>query len=453
MNRRGLSRRRWLRGALAGGAGVAVGLPLLDAMLRLGGTAHADGTGLPKRFAVWFWGNGTQHDAWAPRTLGAGWEPSTILSPLADVRDHVHVISGTVLPLSGRYNKHAEGAVGVLCGGNPVADSISGNDWDYLTVPNASVDEIAADHLGTPVHRSLVMAVTELHPVSGPGTAIRYTSHRGRGVYNPPSFDPAEVFARLFGGGMPATDGTGPSAEARARASVLDAVLEDARSLEARLGAADRTRLSLHLEAIRDLERRVLGASGEGSESCTVPGAPTRARSDRENARLMAELTAMAFACDLTRVASIEFSSPASHANYPDAFPGGEVGATFHEYEHTHGYDANVVRGFQYFTDLYGDFVRALLAVPEADGTLLDRSVVLGTSELANGQSHEETDFPLLVAGHAGLPAVGTHVRAEGANTARGPLTCLRALGWTGARWGSEQFETSDEIPGLITSA
>lgn len=445
-----------LRGALAG-ATAALGLPLLDAMTNLGGTAHADGTTFPKRFAVWFWGNGTQPGGWAPATLGAGWEPTPLLRGLADVRDRVHVISGTRLPVRGVNNPHAEGSAGILTGGNPLIDpaySSMANDWDFMTVPAASVDELAADVLGAAPHRSMVLAVTALHGVAGPGTAVRYTSHRGPYLFNEPTYDPAEVFTRLFGGGVSMA---GPTAEDLARASVLDAVLADARSLDARLGASDRIRLEHHLDAVRDLERRVstAGTMSVGA-ACAMPSAPVATESYRERARLMADLSAMALACDLTRVVSMEFSSPASHSGYPDIFPSGLVfnGApiSFHEYEHNVGYSADTLTGLGYFVDCYGDFVRALRAIPEGDGTLLDNSLVLGTSEVAGGQNHAFDDFPLFIAGNAGgvLQREGMHVRLEGHIAPRVPLTCLRALGWTGSSWGSDQFAVTDVVSELF---
>jgi hypothetical protein len=454
--RRGLSRRTLLRGALVGGASVAIGMPLLDAMTNLGGTALAGGEPLPKRFALWFWGNGTHPGSWAPATTGAGWEPSSLLRGLAPVRDYVNVISGTSLPVRGRNNPHVEGAVGILTGGNPIIDpayASESNDWDFMTASGPSLDEIAADVLGEARFRSLVLAVTPLHGVRGPGTAVRYISHRAPYLYNEPVFEPAAVFEMLFGSGSP-TMPTGPTPEDLARASVLDAVLADAHALESRLGAPDRERLEHHLDAVRDLERRVR-ATGTGTvgEACVVPAMPPDATSYRERARLMADLAAMAFACDLTRVVSMEFSSPASHSGYPDVFPSGLVhnGApiSFHEYEHNVGYSPSTLTGLQYFVDVFGDFLGAMHAVPESGGNLLDSSLVLGTSEVSGGAAHGFDDYPLLVAGRAGgvLRHPGEHLRLDGAMSQRVPLTCLRALGWEGASWGSEQFATSEEIP------
>ncbi len=444
--RRHLTRRAVLRGALAFGGAVSVGLPLLDAMVNFSGTAHADGTSFPHRFVLWFWGNGTHPGAWAPTATGPEWVAEGLLRGLAPVKRHVTVVSGTRLPTRGVNNPHVEGAAGILTGGNPVIHpEFSGSsDWDYMTVPLPSVDELAADLVGPAPFRSLVLAVTDLHGVAGPGTAVRYTSHRAPYLFNAPTFDPAAVYGRLFGARPPDLS----------RASVLDAVLADGRALRSRLGAEDRARLEHHLDALRELEGRV--RSGLPELSCTRPEAPAPTTSYRERARTMASLSAMAFACDLTRVVSMEFSSPASHSGYPDIFPDGLIhnGArtSFHEYEHSLGYTANVRRGLQYFVDLFGDFLGELAARPEGEGSLLDHALVLGTSEVAGGASHTFSDFPLLLAGGANgrVRQPGTHLRLDGALATRVPLTCLRALGSTAEAWGQAQFRTGDALSSVL---
>jgi len=316
---------------------------------------------------------------------------------------------------------------------------------------------VAASGLGATRYRSLVLAVSPLHGVSGPGTAVRYTSHRDAYLYNPPEFDPAAVFATLFGGGAPTMGPTGPTPEELARASVLDAVLEDATSLRSRLGNGDRTRLDHHLDAIRELELRLRTTGGPtGPASCMTPLDPGSPESFRASARAMADLVAMAFACDLTRVVSIEFSSPASHTDYPDVYSGALIyngePTSFHEYEHNAGVDDTVRVGLRYFISCFGDFLSALQAIPETDGTVLDHACVLGTSEVSNGSGHGFSDYPILVAGRANgrLRYPGVHVPATGLNSCRVPLTCLQAMGLPHAAWGMEQLRVDAPIAEIL---
>ncbi len=88
-----LNRRTLLRG-MVGGMSIGVGLPPLEAMFNATGTAHADGSLIPKRLGIFFWGNGVKVDRWTPANTGAGWTPSLELEPLTPVKDYVSVVSG-----------------------------------------------------------------------------------------------------------------------------------------------------------------------------------------------------------------------------------------------------------------------------------------------------------------------------------------------------------------------
>ncbi len=445
---RALGRRTVLRG-MVGATAVSLGLPLLEAMLDAHGTALAGGGALPQRFGVWFWGNGTHPGAWAPAAQGAVWEPSALLQGIAPVKDYVNVVSGGVLPVPGQNNPHVEGAVGILAAGNPLLhESFMGqeDDWNFLTVPSPSIDQVAADHLsGTTPFRSLTLAVTPVHTSDAgssnhPGTAISYISHPAPYVFNPPIMDPSELFAMLFGNGIPTGDP--PDAASLARAEVLDAIMTDAAALRKRLGQSDRQRLEQHLDGIRELQNRLTTIVMPG-EACQLPTDPGNPDSERARARVMAELVAMAFACDLTRVATLEFSSPASHVDYPDIGVGSAgLGTSFHEFEHQNGYIDTVLGVLGYFMEVFGDFVAALRALPEGTGNLLDNCCILGTSDVSGGWDHSFVDFPLLVAGRAGgaLRYPGHHVSLAGDNAGRVGLTCLQAIGAPVHTWGSDQF-------------
>jgi hypothetical protein len=469
--RRSLPRRTFLRGALAGGAAVTIGTPLLDAMLNENGTALAGGGEIPKRFAVWFWGNGSDPDRWAPAVTGPDWTPTEMLAGIAGVKDYINVVSGMTLPThfhlgdGAARNPHVEGAIAMLAGGNPVIHpSYAGqqNDWDFLTVPGPSVDQQIANAIGTTTaFRSITAAVTGPHTSDSgssthPGTAISYISHRAPYNFNPPIMDPGMFFDHVFAGGVPMPGTPMDDPVRQARASILDAILEDAADLDRRLGANDRLRLQSHLDGIRELERRIRGVTPMMmSSSCVLPARAGSPESLRERARLHAEIIAMAFACDLTRVATVEFSSPASHVSYPDVFPGDLLVAgmptSFHEYEHQMGRDDTVRVGLRYFIEVFGEFVAALRNIPEVDGNVLDNSCVLGTSEVSAGEGHGFTNYPLLVAGRAGgaLRYPGVHVIESGSNALRVPFTCMKAMGLPDASWGADQFLATDTVGGI----
>jgi len=444
--------------------GVALGLPLLDAMMNDHGTALAAGEPLPLRFGVFFWGNGSDPAQWAPAITGRGWQPSNMLQGIASVKDYINVVSGTRLAVRGVNNPHVEGAVALLAGGNPVLHpSFSGqsNDWDYLTVPGPSVDQVAADHLAGPTRfRSIVASATPVHTgaagtSSAPGTAISYTSHAGPFVFNPPKTTPTELFAYLFGTPITPTP-VGPDPAQLVRADALGAVLADARALRARLGTNDRQRLEQHMDSVRQLQSRILAAPPPMVGACAQPAEPSDPDSLRVKVKLMADLIAMGFACDLTRAFSLQLSSPASHVGYPDLFPAFVYNGTatsFHEYEHNAGIDATVQTTLKYFVELYGSVLESLKALPERDGNLLDRSCILGTTELSYGPSHGFDDMPILIGGSAGgaLQYPGVHVATNGANAARVPFTALKAVGVPLTTWGRDQLVTSEPIAEILS--
>jgi hypothetical protein len=233
---------------------------------------------------------------------------------------------------------------------------------------------------------------------------------------------------------------------------MLDAVLEVADALKARLGHTDQLRLEQHLDGVADLQHRLTAIVLPG-KSCALLADPGNPVSERERAGVMGQLLAMAFACDLSRVMTLEFSSPASHVDYPDiGVQSAGLGTSFHEYEHQNGYNATVLTALAYFVDVFSDFVAALQALPEGAGTILDNSCILGTSDVSGGWDHAFNDFPLLVAGRAGgaLAYPGRHVALPGGLASRVPLTCLRAIGSPVATWGTEQFATSEPITEIL---
>jgi len=112
-----LKRRGFLRG-LAFGVPVAIGLPVLEHFLNGNGNAFADGEALPRRFGVFFWGNGRGMDAsrWNPAATGTSWEVSPQLEPLAAYKPYLNIVSGTKIKLGNSPQGHHRGSVGILSG-------------------------------------------------------------------------------------------------------------------------------------------------------------------------------------------------------------------------------------------------------------------------------------------------------------------------------------------------
>lgn len=441
MSRFTLDRRAVLRGLL-GGVGVSVGLPPLEAMLGVNGDALADGTALPTRFGVWFWGNGVRPDHWVPATTGTGWTPSSELMPLSAHQDYVSVASG--LEIKTATHPHHSGMTGIMTG-RAYHQLGTTRDTIVTTFAGQSVDQIAADHVsGLTPFRSLELGVTRFRGTDE-GSTFQHLSHNGPNSPNPSEYDPMAVYQRLFG--APAD----PQLDL-ARRSVLDAVGGQIGRLHRRIGAADRIRLEQHLESVRTLELRLAAEAG----ACGAVSPPELPSEEgglepiEEKNELMSRLLAVALACDLTRVFSVQWSTAGSGVVL------WQVGATqsLHYVNHNEAPPAPTVHAATVFTmENLAFFLQILRDTPEGDGNLLDRCSILCTSELTEGWTHTNEDFPILIAGKGGgRLRGGVHARSTTAgNASTAVLSALHGAGIERGTFGEGAGESTTLISDLFT--
>jgi hypothetical protein len=297
-------------------------------------------------------------------------------------------------------------------------------DTIVSTFAQPSLDQVAAQHIGgeTPF-RSLEVGVCKFRGTDE-GTTFQHLSHNGPNNVNASEYSAERVFQRLFG--------VKPSQQLlKARQSVLDAVGTDIQSVQRTVSAADRIRLDQHLTSIREIEKRL----AREVNRCAAPLAPTdvdedgmgRERIEDKN-RLMSDLIALALACDLTRVFSVLFSSAGSGVVVWQA------GATdgLHLTCHTEAAPQPIVHRATVFNmQQLAYFLGKLRDTPEQGGNLLDSCSIVCTTELSEGNTHTNDEFPILLAGRAGgRLKSGRHVRSTTkANTSLALLTALRAAG------------------------
>lgn len=430
MARRTLDRRTLLRGAF-GGAAVTVALPPLEIFFNSAGTAYASGDPLPKRFGIFFWGNGVHPDRWVPQGTGSEWTLSEQLEPLAPVKDRITVVTGMKV-LTGNTIPHWSGPAGMLSGA-PLIVRGSGTDDSTFAAP--TLDQVVASELGGATRfRSLELGA---RPDAG-------VSFNGPDSRNPPESDPRRLFDRIFGGGFRAP-GAGGSVDPRLRLrrSVLDFVLGDAHRLRARLGASDRARLDRHLDAVRALETRLARLEEDPPEltACSVPAAPTEGFPDVDGrpplsplSKALTDVLVMALACDQTRVFSNCLTYPVNNL----LFPGARAG--HHQLTHDEPGDQPQVNQIvkQIIAELER-FITALAAVDEGGASLLDHSLVLATSDVSFGRTHSIEEYPIVLAGSAGgAIKPGLHYRSpSGESTSKVLLTILRAMGIRRGEFGA----------------
>jgi hypothetical protein len=242
--------------------------------------------------------------------------------------------------------------------------------------------------------------------------------------------DPRVVFDSLFGVG--ATPGERRERRAEDK-SLLDWLSTSVEHLKKDLGAADRARLTDYLDEVREVERRIqkveaYNSSGDVRELPSAPiGVPD---SFSEHVKLMFDLQALAFASDLTRVFAFKLGRDASNRTYPES---GFNGA-FHSTSH-HGERENTIMDFAkinlYHVGMIPYLLEKLKNTRDAEGSLLDNTLVIYGSPMGDSHIHNHKRCPLFLAGHAGGQLKGgLHLKAaDGTPMANVMLTALHKLG------------------------
>jgi hypothetical protein len=425
-----------LRGAVAGGATISLGLPTLEAMLDDRGTAYADGSDLPCRFGLYYWGNGILHSAWVPSQTGTSWELPHSLRPFAalspELRSYLTLVTGTNHRGSSPGHIPAHGIALSSSHDSTWVQRDAGPGYRNHTFPEPSIDVIVRDaYRGQALRDWVGVQVTNANPYEGD-----ISWEAGGRVVNEPERSPRALFDRLFSAGLP-DSGTEEGAMRRAlEASMLDAVLEDFRSLRGRLPTADAQRLEAHMDGLRSIERQLQDLeSGGGGMTCALPGEPGSGATMREKAELLNEILAVGLACDLTRVISYEWSSHQSNFVYSEL----GISVTHHN-DISHSLENTTRQGekrqvMELIMHGLADLAERLRNMTEPNGeTVLDRTLLLATSEHANADRHDYRDHPFLfVGGACGRLRRGQHWRhPDPGNNYDAPnvlLTAVRAAG------------------------
>ena len=361
-----MPRRTFLRGL----AGVSLALPAFDAMLNNNGDALAGGEPLPKRFGVWFWGNGVRLDRWNPTATGTAWELSPALAPLFAVKDWLNVVSNHEVHAAGPRGHHG-GEAGMLSGVEFIAldhpNSLYSSKFGGPSIDQLLVNDLSADK------PALVLGVSK-RVVNSEGPTLNFISHRGPDNPIAPEYSPAALFTRLFGSFTP-PDTNDP--RAALRVSVLDAVSEETARLKSRLGLNDKQRLEAHLTAISELRTRILAQPPVATGACQIGVGSSDENQDvdgferlREVNGLMSDLLVLSFACDITRSASVMFTGSVGGTFFNEV-PG--VTSGHHDITHSGTPDAqDVVHATTVYTmDRFNDLLVRLKDTPEGGGVPL----------------------------------------------------------------------------------
>lgn len=394
-----LTRRTVLRGA-----GTALALPLLDAMIPAG-TALADTVANPTpHLGFIYFPHGAVQDKWTPKGQGNIEEFGEILNPLDKYKSMTTVFSNI-------DNQAPLGPVHALAPGtwlNCVHPAISQDPHAGTTV-----DQIAAQHIGQDTPLPSLEVAMENHGGGGfcdrdYGCSYAATiSFRTPTTPLPMEVDPRKLFMRLFGQGDNAGERVRLSHQ---YASLLDLVGGEAKDLERVVGPSDKAMLSDYLESVREIERRIQKMEARDLSKVNIPDAPKQgALPFNERIGLMFDLVALALQANMTRVFSFMMAAEVSGQTYnfigvPDAF---------HPLSHHNNEQAKMDRLAKvqaYHTQVLAKFLDKLAKMPDGDGTMLEHSLFLYGSNMANSNAHNHYPLPTVLVGGWKTVKGGQHI-------------------------------------------
>ncbi|MGK0238269.1 MAG: hypothetical protein ACI92G_001734 [Candidatus Pelagisphaera sp.] len=411
-----IPRRSFLRGI-----GAMVALPLMESMYpsirAFAGTAGNTAGGLPKRMAFVYAPNGKNMADWTPTLTGPDYDFPMILEPLRAFKKDMTIITGL---------KHEKANANGDGGGDHARSAAT-----YLTGCQArktdgadiragiSVDQIAARKIG---HQTRLPSLElscdngqrEGTCESGYSCAYQFNlSWKSETMPINPEINPAQVFDRLFG-----TPNAAETAHFRVKRehynkSLLDYVLNDAKSLKRDLGVTDSRKLDEYLTAVREIEQRV-----ERFKAFPVSMPVGAIRPDvladytyEEYIRLMYDMQVLAFQSDSTRISTFIVAHDGSNRPYP------QIGIKdgHHDLSHHRNSEekkAKLAQINRFHTTQFAYFLERLKSVQEGDGSLLDNCIIQYGSCISNGNDHLHNNLPVILAGGGGgALKSGRHVR------------------------------------------
>ena len=397
-----LSRRTVLRGM-----GCTLALPLLDAMVPALSAIRKTAANPVKRFGVVYVPNGMAMEYWSPKGIGAEYESTPILAPLAPFRAQMLVVSG----LSRAWEaNHAGATTSFLTGAK-------GNRGEVNIRADVSIDQIIAKEFGKETQLASLELGLDSRGNSGEcsgGYSCVYTNTLSwRGVTTPihPESNPRAVFERLFGDGG-STDSAARRALLKRDRSILDSVTGKVADLQRRIGPGDRGKVDEYLEGVRDVERRLVRAEGQSELELPAMAQPEGTPGTfSEHARLMFDLQRLAYQVDLTRVITLMMGREQTGRTYTEiGVPDAHHPLSHHAHNPVKVATMSKINVFH--VKLFAEYLEKLRATPDGDGSLLDHMLILYGAGMSDSDRHSEDDLPLVLAGGAsGALRGGQHLR------------------------------------------
>jgi hypothetical protein len=405
-----LSRRTLLRGA-----GVALSLPLLDAMIPAA-TAQSLTAAAPKlRFGTVYVPNGIFPADWHPDAVGKDFEFKRVMKPIEQNRAYVTTISGLKSP-EGRQDMggiHMGASAAFLNGAGPLSEN---GNFNQLR-SKKSVDQYIADAIAgdTPI-RSLEVGTEDMGTSAGACDNYPCLFFATMAWYDdesplPVAISPQATFERMFG-----DPGTAEQRMRRleTKQSMLDSIMDESKRLDRMLGAGDRALLDEYMTNIRRIEDQIQRLSTRSNVIANAAEGPVGIPDDfDEHMTLTYDLMHLAWQGDMTRVFSFMTGHEATGRSYAHI----GVNEPHHNVTHHKNTEESIERYSritQYQMQKFAAFVEKLRSTPEGDGNLLDSSLLYFGAGMSNGLEHDRHNVPALLVGKAGGRLEGNrHIKAD----------------------------------------
>ena len=397
VSRKALDRRTFLRGA-----GTAIALPFLDAMVPA--FSRASAAKPPVRMGFVYVPNGIIPEAWNPDYTGPIASLPRILKPLEPFKQDILLLRHLTAN-AGRAWQDGAGDHGRCCGAYLTGVHVKKTLTDIHS--GVSCDQLVANQIGSQTRfPSLEIGIEDARQAGNcdSGYSCAYTNNlawKSPSQPLPPILNPRALFERLFGSGEVLTP------EARARQnfldrSIVDFALADTKRLESGLGAGDRRKLDEYLSSVREIERQIDRAEKDDSRIDPHMDKPFGIPADfGEHFKLMSDMMTVALQTDMTRVFTFIVTREGTSRPYR------EIGISDGHHPLTHHRNQpdlieKVTQVNTYHVKQLAAWVEKLKSIREGDGTLLDNLQMSYGASLADGNRHTHEDLPTVIVGRAG---------------------------------------------------
>jgi hypothetical protein len=394
------SRRNFLRGA-----GVALALPWLESLPL---QAAEGAPPIPKdiankppvRFGLVYFSNGVEPEHWWAKGSGKSMELGEVLAPMRPHTEHFNFIKGM-------YNQAAVDSSSPHLGRMPNMLSGAEVSLDPAVIKvGTTFDQVMAQRIGAKTAvPSLILGIEPNELRLEDGVSMIYGSAVSWATPTKPATKeiyPARAFDRLFGDGK----------DRDLDKSILDSILSDANSLQGKVSVNDRRKLDEYMESIRDIELRIERAGKQETLEGWRPtiSEPNMPRPSNElpqdvasHMKMMMDLIVLAFQADRTRIATCMLNNDLSQMNF--GFLKGVEGSLHIDLTHNGRkpeLEAMYLRTNQFHMEQFAYLIDRMQKIDEGEGTLLDNSILIGGSNLFDGDKHEADEMPLILAGRGG---------------------------------------------------